>query len=46
MTALDRLDQARAWGEYERLLVDQVQRLADEVIAPAAAEHDREGSFP
>ena len=46
MTALDRLDQARAWGEDERLIIDQVQRLADEVIAPAAAEHDRAGSFP
>ncbi len=46
MTALDRLDQARAWSEDERLVIAQVQRLADDIIAPNAAAHDRDESFP
>ncbi|MSP05436.1 MAG: acyl-CoA dehydrogenase [Acetobacteraceae bacterium] len=46
MTVLDRLDQARAWGEDERLVIAQVGRLADKLIAPAATAHDRDGSFP
>jgi alkylation response protein AidB-like acyl-CoA dehydrogenase len=46
VTALDRLDAARPWAEDERLVLDQVQRLADEMIAPAAAAHDRDGTFP
>ena len=46
MTALDRLDAARVWDEDERLILDQVRRLADEVIAPNAAAHDRDGTFP
>ena len=43
---MDRLDQARAWGEDERLVIGQVQRLADDLIAPAAASYDRDGRFP
>ncbi len=46
MTALDRLDAARYWAEDERLLLEQVRRLADTVIATAAAAHDRDGTFP
>ena len=46
MTALDRLDQARTWSEDERLVIDQVRRVADAVIAPAAAAHDRDETFP
>jgi len=46
MTALDRWDAARAWDEDERLILGQVRRLTDEVIAPNAAAHDRDGSFP
>lgn len=46
MTALDRLDQSRNWAEDERLVIDQVQRLADDVIAPNAATHDRDSRFP
>ena len=46
MTLLDRLAANRNWGEAERLVLDQVHRIADEVIAPAAAAYDAEGTFP
>jgi len=46
MTALDRLDQSRPWSEDERLVLAQVQRLADDQIAPNAARHDQDGTFP
>ena len=40
------LESRRHWSEDERLLIDQVRRLADEVIAPNAAEIDKHGAFP
>ena len=43
---LQRLDRRRGWSEEERLVLDQVRRLARETIAPRAAEHDRSGAFP
>lgn len=46
MSALQRLDQARVWSEDERLILDQVRRVADAVIAPCAAAHDRDENFP
>ena len=46
MTALARLDATRSWSEDERLVLAQVQRLADEQIAPNAARHDQDGTFP
>jgi len=36
----------RQWSEDERLVLDQVQRLADELIAPNAARYDASGEFP
>ncbi|HEX2216097.1 MAG TPA: acyl-CoA dehydrogenase family protein [Xanthobacteraceae bacterium] len=42
----DRLEHRRGFTEEERLILDSVRRLADEVIAPAAAENDRTGAFP
>ncbi len=46
MKIFDHLHLSRDWNEDERMVLDQVQRVADEVIAPNAARYDREGSFP
>jgi alkylation response protein AidB-like acyl-CoA dehydrogenase len=40
------IETRRAWREDERLILDSVRRLCDTVIAPAAAAHDRDGTFP
>lgn len=36
----------REWSEDERLVLEQVQRLADDLIAPNAARYDESGEFP
>jgi alkylation response protein AidB-like acyl-CoA dehydrogenase len=36
----------RDWSPDERLVLDQIQRLADELIAPNAARYDETGEFP
>ena len=46
MKIFDELERQRHWSEDERLVIDQVRRLADEVIAPRASEYDRSGEFP
>lgn len=46
MSVLATLAAQRRWSADERLVLDQVERLATEVIAPRAAEVDRTGSFP
>ena len=46
MTLLNRLNARRQWSEDERLVLDQVQRAAAEVIAPSAASYDKSGDFP
>ena len=46
MQVFDRFDDTRSWSEEERILLDQVGRLADEVIAPNAERFDREAAFP
>ncbi len=46
MQIFERMDRNRDWSEEERLVVDQVQRLADEVIAPKAKAYDKSGEFP
>jgi len=46
MRVFERLDQYRHWTAEERLILDQVRRVAAEIIAPAAAGHDKESSFP
>ena len=43
---LQRLEKRRGWTEEERLVLDQVRRLARETIAPRAAALDRSGAFP
>ena len=47
MTPLfERIETRRAWTDDERLVLDSVRRLADEVIAPGADTYDRSGDFP
>lgn len=46
MKIFEALEQDRRWSEDERLLLDQVDRLTAEVIAPNAADIDATGTFP
>jgi acyl-CoA dehydrogenase len=46
MTVFDRLDANIAFSDDERMLIDSVQALARDEIAPRAAEYDRTGEFP
>lgn len=46
MTILDQIARRRVWAEDERLVLEQVQRVADDVIAPNAEKYDRSGEFP
>jgi len=46
MNVIERLESRRERSEEERLVLDQVARLADEVIAPRAAHHDHTAEFP
>ncbi|MAA97128.1 MAG: acyl-CoA dehydrogenase [Stappia sp.] len=46
MKLLEQLARTRGWNEEERLILDQVQRVADEVIAPNAEHVDRTSEFP
>lgn len=46
MNILERVCSQRQWNDDERLIIDQVQRMVDEVIAPRAAHVDEAGQFP
>ena len=46
MTILDKLHQQKNWDEDESLVLDQVQRVVNEIIRPNAAKFDRTGAFP
>ncbi len=46
MKIFEQLERQRHWNEDERMVLDQVQKLADQVIAPAAEHYDRSGEFP
>lgn len=46
MNIFETLDRDREWSADERLVLDQIRRLADDVIAPKAAEYDRNADFP
>ncbi|WP_459662093.1 acyl-CoA dehydrogenase family protein [Novosphingobium sp. 11B] len=46
MKLFDRTLAARAWNDEERMILDQVQRLVDDVIAPNAKHVDETGTFP
>ena len=46
MNIVERQKAERRWTEEERLVIDQLQRVADEVIAPTAVRNDEESRFP
>src|SRR5437764_9215096 len=46
MKVFENLERQRNWSEDERLVLDQVKRVAAEIIAPNAAEVDRAAKFP
>ncbi|WP_425405485.1 acyl-CoA dehydrogenase family protein [Hwanghaeella sp.] len=46
MKIFDQMARMRDWSEDERIILDQVRRVADEVIAPKASDYDRTGDFP
>jgi alkylation response protein AidB-like acyl-CoA dehydrogenase len=46
MNMLDKVIAARNWNEEERMILDQVQRMTEEVIAPNAAKIDESHEFP
>jgi acyl-CoA dehydrogenase len=45
-TVLDRLDDSLGLSEDEAMVLDSVRQLAEEKIAPRAADHDRNGTYP
>ena len=46
MKIFDEIERRRGWTEEEQMILDAVQRLCDEQIAPRAAEVDRTGETP
>lgn len=46
MRMLERVLAARKWDDEERMILDSVQRMTDEVIAPHAEHVDATGEFP
>jgi acyl-CoA dehydrogenase len=46
MKIFEQLERRRRWDEEERAILDAVQRVADDVIAPNAAQADRDSAFP
>jgi len=46
MKVFDQLERCRKWDENERLILDQVDRMVEEVVAPNAARIDKTGEFP
>lgn len=46
MNMYEKLRHYRSWSDEERAILDQVQRMTDEVIAPNAAHIDATGEFP
>jgi alkylation response protein AidB-like acyl-CoA dehydrogenase len=46
MSIFDQLERNRDWGEDDKLILSQVDRLCADVIAPNAEHIDTEGEFP
>ncbi len=46
MKIFEQIDRSRRWSDEERAFLEQVQRVADDVIAPNAARLDESGEFP
>jgi alkylation response protein AidB-like acyl-CoA dehydrogenase len=46
MKLFEQLSRQRSWPDEERLVLDQVQKVACDVIAPNAARYDESGEYP
>jgi alkylation response protein AidB-like acyl-CoA dehydrogenase len=46
MRIFEQIERRRAWQPEEQAVLDAVQRVCDEVIAPNAARYDSTGEFP
>jgi alkylation response protein AidB-like acyl-CoA dehydrogenase len=46
MRLFDQLERRRGWDEHETIVLDQVRRLARDVLAPNADRFDRTAEFP
>ena len=46
MKIFEQMARQRNWAEDERIILDQVQRVCDDVIAPNAERFDKSGEFP
>ncbi len=46
MKIFEQLARQRKWPEEERIVLDQVQKVADEIIEPNAARFDETSEFP
>jgi alkylation response protein AidB-like acyl-CoA dehydrogenase len=46
MKIFEQLARQRSWPEEERIVLDQVQKVADEIIEPNAARYDETSEFP
>ena len=46
MKIFEQLSRRRSWTSDEALILDQVNRICADVIAPNADRHDRDGTFP
>lgn len=46
MKIFEELERRRGWSEDEQLVLNQVNKLAEDIIAPHAAAYDRASEFP
>lgn len=46
MNLVERTRASRTWDEDERMVLAQVQRIADKVLAPNSARFDAAEEFP
>lgn len=46
MRVFEQLERQRQWDDDERAVLKQVQRVANDVLAPNAERYDRTGEFP
>jgi alkylation response protein AidB-like acyl-CoA dehydrogenase len=46
MKILEQLERRRRWAEEESIVLDQVRRVCEEVIAPHAERYDRDAIYP
>lgn len=46
MKIFDQIEARRNWSDDERMVLDQVRRVCEDVIRPNAEETDRSGEFP